>query len=319
MSKLGGSRGLVTGGLGFIGSHLVQALLRQGWTVTIYDNFDDFYSGKEENLEAIKATGEEFRVEQGDILDYTKLSQVVKGNDVVFHLAAQAGIRYCNRYPLKANSVNIEGTLNALMASREQGIQKLVYASSSSIFGNPLYMPIDENHPTVPNSPYGVSKLAAEQYVKVFGKVYGMSACCLRYFSVYGPRGRPDQVIYAFADRASKGTSPEIFGSGEQTRDFTFVSDIVDATILAMEKDESSGEVFNIGHGSRITVNELARKVISGLGKDLEPIYREESKGDFSDTQADNAKARKLLGWDPKVSLDDGLQQFLEWFAAKYR
>jgi len=309
----------VTGGAGFIGTHLVMGLLSSGAIVLIYDNFYEFYPGKEDNLGAIQSLGVPFTLEKGDILEEEKLSSAVKRSDVIFHLAGQAGVRYCNQFPLKANSVNVTGTLNILRAAKENRIEKLVFASSSSIYGDPVYLPMDENHPTGPNSPYGVSKLAAEQYVRVFSKIYGINTCCLRYFSVYGPRGRPDQVIYAFAEKIAKGISPEIFGDGEQTRDFTFVSDVVEATLLAMEKDESSGQVFNIGCGSRVTIKELAQMVITGLGKEgtIAPVYKEKSRGDFPDTLANNEKAKKLLGWAPKVSLKEGLEQFLQWFSSK--
>lgn len=311
---------LVTGGLGFIGSHLVQRLLFLGARITVYDNFDEFYPGKEDNLREIRSAGHEFKLEEGDVRDYAHLSSTVKGQDLIFHLAAQAGVRYCNQFPVKANSVNVNGTLNVLAAAREHGIKKMVYASSSSVYGDPVYLPLDEEHPTNPNSPYGASKLAAEHYVRVSSRVYGISAASLRYFSVYGPRGRPDQVVYSFAKRIKEGRHPEIFGDGEQTRDFTFVSDIVDATILAMEKDESNGQVFNIGDGSRVTINQLADMIIEGMGKKsagVEPVHREKSKGDFPDTEANNQKAKKLLSWNPKVSLSEGLELFLDWFRSK--
>lgn len=314
---------LVTGGLGFIGSHLVQRLLENECKISIYDNYDDFYPGKEENARIIQSDAKEKKTDieiiKGDIRDQAKLSESIRGCDGVFHLAAQAGIRYCNQDPLKANMVNVNGTINVLLAAKESGVKKTVCASSSSIFGDPRYLPIDEGHPTSPNSPYGVSKLAAEQYCSVFSKIYGMNIVSLRYFSVYGPRGRPDQVIYAFADKIAKGTSPVIFGDGEQTRDFTFISDVVDATLLAMERDVPSGEAFNIGHGSRITINQLVEKVISRMSKkgSVTPKYEEKSKGDFPDTEANNQKAIKLLGWNPRVDVDEGLDAFLEWFLKK--
>ena len=249
------SRVLVTGGVGFIGSHLVERLLESGCReLTVYDNFDDFYPGKEENAKMLQSKGKSnsFKLVRGDINDKDSLSAAVKHSDVIFHLAGQAGIRYCNAMPLKANRVNVDGTLNVLMAAKEHGIKKIVYASSSSIFGDPVYLPIDEKHPTNPNSPYGVSKLAAEQYCRVFSKVYGMNVICLRYFSVYGPRGRPDQAIYAFAENIARGKQPVIFGDGEQTRDFTFVSDVVDATILAMEREEEVKRGGGIQHRTRL-------------------------------------------------------------------
>ena len=322
MKKLEDSAILVTGGLGFIGSHLVQKLLKRGCRdITVFDNYDDFYPGKEENAGILDHLADDMglklKIIRGDILDYTSLSSAMNQKELAFHMAAQAGVRYCNVLPLKANKVNVEGTLNVLTAAKELGTKKLVYASSSSIFGDPIYLPIDEKHPTDPNSPYGVSKLAGEQYCKVFSKVYGLNVSCLRYFSVYGPRGRPDQVVYAFAEKIANSEAPVIFGSGEQTRDFTFVSDVVDATVLAMEREIKSGEVFNIGHGSRITINQLVEKIADKMGKSpgsVKPIYQETSKGDFPDTEANYQKAKEFLGWNPTVKVDDGLRIFFDWF-----
>lgn len=327
MQRLQDSSILVTGGIGFIGSHLVQKLLEDGCSdVTVYDNFDDFYPGKEENAKLLVQKASELGVKlkliRGDILDYPMLSSAIHGSEYVFHLAAQAGIRYCNVLPLKANKVNVDGTLNVLTAAKENGTKKLVYASSSSIFGNPVYLPIDEKHPTDPSSPYGVSKLAGEQYCKVFSKIYGMNILCLRYFSVYGPRGRPDQVVYAFAEKIASGKQPTIFGDGEQTRDFTFVSDVVDATFLAMKTEVRGSEVFNIGHGSRITINQLIEKIVANMGKapgSVYPIHEETSKGDFPDTEANFEKAKEVLGWNPRVSVDDGLKLFFDWFLSETR
>ncbi|MEM2945564.1 MAG: NAD-dependent epimerase/dehydratase family protein, partial [Thermoproteota archaeon] len=200
MVDLAGKRVLVTGGAGFIGSHLVDILIEKGCEVVVLDNFDDFYSGKERNI--VRHIGnEKFHLIRGDILNYDLLFHVMKGVEVVFHEAAQAGIRYCNLNPVKAHRVNVEGTLNVLLASREQKVKRIVYASSSSIFGKTSSMPINEEYPTNPSSPYGATKLAGEKYCLSFHDVYGIDVVCLRYFSVYGPRGRPDQVIYSMAYR----------------------------------------------------------------------------------------------------------------------
>ena len=315
MLDLSGSKVLVTGGAGFIGSHLSEKLLSIGCEVTVIDHFDSFYPGKEKNAELLSKS-KRFGLVRGDILDSNALSSAMKGTDVVFHLAGQAGVRYCNDHPLKANSINVDGTMSVLMAARGHNVKKLVYASSSSIYGDPIRLPIDEEHPTHPNSPYGVSKLAAEQYCLAFTKVYGLNTTCLRYFSVYGPRGRPDQVIYAFAEKLAQNKAPLIFGDGTYSRDFTFVSDVVNGTILSAEREASSGQAFNIGFGRRITMNDLLRKILVAMdleGK-IEPIYSENSKGDFPHTEAENTKARELLGWKPEVELDEGLKRFLEWF-----
>jgi UDP-glucose 4-epimerase len=251
----------------------------------------------------------------GDILDYPRLASTLKGVDVVFHEAAQCGVRYSIDKPEKTNKVNVDGTLNVLMAAKQQKIKKIVFASSSGIFGKPLYIPMDEEHPTNPDSPYGVSKLAAEKYCRSFNEVFGMNIVCLRYFSVYGPRGRPDQVIYAFASAILNGKSPIIYGDGNQTRDFTFVSDVVDATILAAEQENINGEVFNIGYGKEISINEVFNRIAAELGKkgEVVPKYLESYKGEFPRTLSDNRKAEKLLGWKPKIDFNDGVQMFVNW------
>jgi len=313
--ELRNKRVLVTGGAGFIGSHLVDKLLELNNEVIVYDNFDDFYAGKEQNIQH-NLQDERFKLIREDILNYETLTSAMKGVDVVFHEGAQCGIRYCIKNPQKAHKVNVTGTLNVLMAAKQTRVEKIIFASSSGIFGIPCYMPIDEKHPTNPNSPYGVTKLAAEKYCLAFHEVYEMNVVSLRYFSVYGPRGRPDQVIYAFTAAITKNGSPIIYGDGTQTRDFTYVSDVVEATILAAECDEASGEIFNIGYGEEISVNKVATMVITKLKKksEIQPTYKDTYKGEFPRTLADNAKARMILGWKPRVELDEGLGLFINWF-----
>jgi UDP-glucose 4-epimerase len=308
-------RVLVTGGAGFIGSHLVDRLLETKNTVIVYDNFDDFYEGKDQNIQH-NLGNERFRLVTGDILNYEVLASAMKGVDTVFHKAAQCGVRYSIRNPEKAHNVNVTGTLNVLMAAKQTGVRKVVFASSSGIFGTPCYVPMDEKHPTNPNSPYGATKLAAEKYCLSFHKVYGLDVVCLRYFSVHGPRGRPDQVIHAFASAIAAGKSPVIYGDGTQTRDFTFVSDVVEATILAAEHDGLAGQIFNIGYGREFTVNDVFSSIVDKLGKkdEIQPVYEKTYKGEFPRTLADNTKARRVLGWKPKVELDRGLDVFIEWF-----
>jgi nucleoside-diphosphate-sugar epimerase len=208
-----GARVLVTGGAGFIGSHLTESLLDMGATVTVYDKFDQFYAGKEANLSGV-SDRETFRLVKGDILDLEKLDSAMSGVEVVFHLAGQAGIGYSIEHPEQVNATNVNGTLNVLSLARKHDVKRVVNASSSSIFGEPKYLPIDEEHPTNPTSPYGVSKLAAEQYGRVFNRVYGLYVVSLRYFSVYGPRGRPDQVVHRFTKSLAEGRPPVIQGDG---------------------------------------------------------------------------------------------------------
>jgi len=308
-------RVLITGGAGFIGSHLVDKLLNRKNTVVVYDNFDKFYSGKEQNIKH-HLKDKRFKLVRNDILNFDALSSVMKRVDVVFHEAAQCGVRYCIKNPEKANRVNVNGTLNVLMAAKQANVKKIVFASSSSIFGIPHYVPMDEDHPTNPNSPYGVSKLAAEKYCVAFHEVYGLNVVSLRYFSVYGPRGRPDQVIYIFTSAITKKERPLIYGDGEQTRDFTFVSDVVEATILAAECEDVGGEVFNIGYGKEYTINQVFNMVAERLEKkgEIQPMYTKTYKGEFPRTFADNSKAQKVLRWKPSVPLDKGLDIFIKWY-----
>ncbi len=310
--NLANSKVLITGGAGFVGSHLADKLVEMGTQVVVIDNFDEFYSGKEFNINH-NLKRENYKLVKGDILNFVQLSKAMKGVDIVFHQAAQAGLRYCNLNPMKAHNVNVTGTINVLTAAKQNRVKRVIYASSSSIFGVPQYIPIDEKHITNPSSPYGATKLAAEKYCVAFNNVYNLGTVCLRYFSVYGPRGRPDQVFYRFADRLLNGEAPLIFGDGNQTRDFTYISDVVDANILAAEVNEANGEVFNIGFGSELSIKDAAKNVIERLEMSFEPIYCETYKGDFPRTQADNSYARKILDWRPKIDVKEGLNRFTKW------
>lgn len=309
-----GENVLVTGGAGFIGSHLVESLLRMGSIVTVYDNFDDFYTGKEANLNQVK-DNPKFALVKGSILDYGRLSAAIKGKKIVFHLAAQAGIRYCIRNPMKANEVNATGTMNVLLASKENEVKKVVNASSSSIYGNPVKVPIGEEHPLYPTSAYGASKLAAEKYCYSFFHTYNLPVTSLRYFSVYGPRGRPDQVLYSFAKNVSEGSAPVIYGDGHQSRDFTYVSDIVSGTVMAAMADGSVGESFNLGFGEEFSIAEAARQVLRHFGSSLSPKFEPAYRGDFQRTLCRNEKARRILSWTPRVGFQEGLDLFLDWYS----
>ena len=314
--ELDGAKVLITGGAGFIGSHLADRLLERASLVIVYDNFDDFYAGKEGNV-AHNLGNPKYRLVRADILDYDTLLRVAREVDVIFHEAAQPGVRFSLEDPAKTNRVNVEGTLNVLMAAKQAGVRKVVYASSSSVYGPPKYVPMDEDHPKRPTSPYAVSKLVAEEYCRVFSEVYGLEVVSLRYFSVYGPRQRPDQAVRAFAERLARGEPPVIYGDGSQTRDFTYVDDVVEATIRAAEVDGLGGEVINVGFGREVSVNELVKMLIDLMEVDVEPTYKPAYRGDFPRTFADNSKARRLLGWEPKVGLEEGLRRFIEWFKAR--
>ena len=305
---------LVTGGAGFIGSHLVEGLLRLGASVTAYDNFDDFYPGKESNLASATAN-RRFRLVRGSILDTSDLSAVAKGKTVVFHLAAQAGIRYCIAHPEKADLVNARGTLNVLMAAKASGVKRFINASSSSVYGDPVKIPIGEEHPLYPTSLYGATKLAGEKYCYSFHRTYGLPVVSLRYFSVYGPRGRPDMILYSVAEKLRNGVPPVIYGTGLQTRDFTNVADIVSGTLLAAMNDDAVGESFNLGYGEEFSILAATRTIAKRLGSDISPKFEPAYGGDFPRTLCQNAKARRLLGWAPHVPFDKGLDDFLDWFA----
>jgi UDP-glucose 4-epimerase len=311
--ELSGKNVLVTGGAGFIGSHVVESLLQLGARVTVFDNFDDFYDGKEENLRNF-LSNPRLRVVRGTILDSRALGAVTQGADIVIHEAAQAGVRYCNSNPKKASNVNVTGTLNVLLAAKEHRVKKVVYASSSSVYGMPVKVPMDEEHPQYPTNPYGASKLAAERYCLAFHTTYGLDVVCLRYFSVYGPRGRPDQVLYSFANSVSRNNPPTILGSLSTSRDFTYVSDIVSATILSAMNDEVNSHVINVGYGKEIRILDAARDIIRYFERDMEPLHSEAYAGDFPRTLCSNQKALRLLGWKPAVRFDDGLRRFLDWF-----
>jgi len=312
--EISGKKVFVTGGAGFIGSHLVDSLLRLGGDVTVFDNFDDFYDGKEQNIEG-HLGDPRFHVVRGTILDFEALSRSMKGNKLVFHLAAQPGIRYCLTNPLKASDVNVTGTLNVLLASENLGVEKIIHASSSSIYGNVARVPIPEACPLNPTSIYGATKLAAEKYCLAYHQTSGLPITCLRYFSVYGPRGRPDQVLFSMAERAAAGGAPVIYGDGKQSRDFTYISDIISGTILAALRDDSIGQVFNLGYGAEFSISEAAERINEYFRNQQEPVHKPAYGGDFSRTLCDNQKARHQLGWSPKVSFTAGLDQFLEWYS----
>jgi UDP-glucose 4-epimerase len=304
---------MVTGGAGFIGSHLVERLLEDGHNVICYDNLDDWYSGKRSNVERA-LENPRFEVRENSILDIDALKSALEGVEVVFHEAAQPGIPVSVKNPLKTFTVNVNGTLNVLLASLDTGVKKVVYASSSSVYGNGVPRPTPEDCETRPISPYGISKLVTEGLCEAIGEMHGLRTIGMRYFTVFGPRQRPDMAIRKFAGLMSSGKPVVIFGDGDQTRDFTFVSDVVDANVRAMESSGADGEILNIGRGSSVTVNEVVSKMKEHFPDAPEPIHEAAKEEDVDHTLADNSKARNLLGWEPKVSFDDGLGTFVNWF-----
>lgn len=306
---------LITGGAGFIGSHIADALLSLGNYVVCMDNFDNYYNPefKWNNIER-NLGKENYVLVEGDIRDVNLLRKVIQENsiDYILHNAAQAGVRISVKNPAKPHEVNATGTLNILMASLDSSVKKVINASSSSVYGKVKYLPFDEEHPKQPVSPYGISKLSAEQYCSVFHEIYGLKTTTLRYFTVYGPRMRPDLAISIFTKQALNNESIEIFGTGEKTRDFTYISDVIDANIQALGKGD--GEVYNIGSGNRISVNQLANKIIAITNSESNIIYTDSQKGDAEHTWASVDKARNELGWSPKVGIDDGLAKYIEWW-----
>lgn len=323
---------LVTGGAGFIGSHLAEELARRGYHVII---FDDLSTGKMENIKTLinssrispnpvnsknstnsmnsMTQGVDFI--EGSITKLPLLQEIFQGVDYVFHLAAIPSVPRSIENPLASHEVNTTGTLNVLLAARDNSVKKVIYASSSSVYGDIPTLPKKEDLPPNPQSPYAVSKLCSEYYCQAFYQVYGLPTVCLRYFNVYGPRQDPNSpyaaVIPIFIKRLSEGNPPTVFGDGEQSRDFTFVKDAVEATILAAESDATG--VFNIGTGQRVTINNLARLVTKLTGKDIKPIYQEPRPGDIRHSLADISKAKEF-GYNPRYSLEEGLRQTITSF-----
>jgi len=304
-------RVLVTGGAGFIGSHLVDGLMSEGFDVVV---LDDLSSGRRENL-SVHFGKSNFCLVEGDVRNKADAKKALDGVDVVFHLAAIASIDLSVENPLLVNEVNVGGTLNVLRESLKAGVRRFVYASSCVVYGESVNLPINEEHPTKPTSPYGVSKLAAEHYCRVFYEVCGLETVCLRFFNVYGSRqviGPYSGVIMKFIDKLKHGKNPIIYGDGEQTRDFVFVEDVVDACLRAIRCRNCVGEMINVGSGVETTVNRLADVLIELFGaRDVKPVYAKPKAGDIRRSYADLSKTEILLGYKPKTSLREGLSMLL--------
>lgn len=307
----------MTGGAGFIGSHIADALLHEGHSVTILDNFS------EPGCQVIEPAGNKGRlvVIRGDIADVPLLEKTFEGADGIFHEAAISSVPRSVSDPLKTNTTNITGTLNVLLAAKDTGVKKIVFASSSAVYGNEPTLPKREDLLPNPESPYAVSKLTAESYCSVFSKIYSVQSVCLRYFNVYGPRQNPSSdyaaVIPRFITRILDNSPPTIYGNGKQTRDFIYVKDVARANISAMQSHVQG--TFNIASGIRISIQELALLISEISGKKINPVYEKERKGDILDSYADITLAEKTFGFRPAYSLKQGLEETMQWYETERR
>ena len=309
------SKVLVTGGAGFIGSNLADELIRQGAKVVIIDNF---VTGFRENLEEIKG---DFEFVEGDLNDDDKLKKAVENVEIIFHEAALPSVPRSVENPLETHNACVNATFNLLLKARDSGVKRLVYAASSSAYGNQETLPKVETMSPDPLSPYAAAKLMCEYYCKVFSSVYQLETFSLRYFNVFGPRQNPSSmysgVISRFVDALMKDTPPIIYGDGETSRDFTYIANVVDANIKAAQTTEGIGEVLNVANGERISLNELLEVLKKITGKEnVEAEYQPERKGDVKHSQADNNRAKEWIGYEKLVGLEEGLRNTIEWWKA---
>jgi nucleoside-diphosphate-sugar epimerase len=304
------ARVLVTGGAGFIGSNLVRALLERGDDVRVLDNFS---TGNRANLESL-----DVEIVEGELRSYERVHNAVRGTEVVYHLGALGSVPRSVQDPLTSSAVNVEGTLNVLLAARDEGVRRVVFSSSASVYGSRLQLPAAEDTPPDPISPYGVAKLAAERYCISFSRVYeSFESVVLRYFNVFGPRQSPFSQYAAgvplFITAIAGGRPITVYGDGEQSRDFTFVGNVVDATMRAGEADGASGEIFNVAAGSPASVNTVADTIGEILGKPVEKRFVAPRPGDIRNSWADLSKAEKILGFRPAVGLEAGLRETIAY------
>ncbi len=303
-------RALVTGGAGFIGSHLVDRLLADGWQVRV---IDDFSSGREQNLEL---AGDRIELVRADFTEPEVADAAVDGVEVVFHQGAVPSVPRSVAEPLRTNRANVDGTLQLLESARRAGVRRLVYAASSSAYGDTEVLPKIETMPAQPRSPYALQKYAGEVYCRLYCELYGLETVALRYFNVFGPRQNPKSqyaaVIPLFATACLRGEAPTIHGDGEQTRDFTFVADAVEANVLAADAPKAAGHVMNVAQGRQTSLNQLLARIQEIAGSAVEPVHGPARPGDVRDSLADLARARELLGYEPRTSLDEGLRRTIE-------
>jgi UDP-N-acetylglucosamine/UDP-N-acetyl-alpha-D-glucosaminouronate 4-epimerase len=307
------TRVLVTGGGGFIGSNLVRGLLEQGEEVRVLDNFS---TGNRANLEGLDVD-----IVEGELRSYERVHNAVRGTEIVYHLGALGSVPRSVQDPLTSSAVNVEGTLNVLLAARDEGVRRVVFSSSSSVYGNSGELPRTEAMPPDPISPYGVAKLAAERYCVSFSRVYhGFETVVLRYFNVFGERQSPFSqyaaVVPLFVTAIAEGRPVTIFGDGEQSRDFTYVANVVDATMRAGTAENTSGQIFNVAAGAPGSVNLLADTIGRILDKPVDKRYAEPRAGDVRDSWADVGAARDVLGYTATVGLEEGLSRTIAFLGA---
>ena len=303
---------LVTGGAGFIGSHIVERLRSRGDAVRIAD---DFSSGRRENVPA------GVDVVEGDLADPAVAKKAVAGCEFVIHQAAIPSVPRSVNDPVRSHRANVDGTLNVLIAARDAGAKRVVFAGSSSVYGDAAVLPKREDMRPAPLSPYALQKLVGEQYCQMFTRLYGLETVVTRYFNVFGPRQQPGSpysgVISLFIEALAEGRAPKLHGDGKQTRDFTFVGDVVTGVLRCCEAPNVAGEVINVAAGGRISLLELIRSLQMILGTNVTPEFGPTREGDVRDSQADIGKARKLLGFAPTVPFDEGLRQTVAWYQTR--
>lgn len=307
-------RYLVTGGAGFIGSNTVDELVRRGYSVVV---LDDLSSGKEDNLADVR---NKITFIKGSVTDIETVRKAMHEADYVLHLAARTSVPRSVKDPIETNRINIDGTLNVLVAARDAKVKRIVFAASSSAYGETPTLPKVESMMPSPISPYGVTKFVGELYARTFGRCYGLENVSLRYFNIFGPRQDPSSpysgVLAKFCTCFLEQTQPVVFGDGEQSRDFTFVDNAVQANLLACEAPNVSGRTFNVGTGGRFTLNQTLQLLAKISGNTLEAKYDSPREGDIRDSQADINQAREFLGYNPLVSFEDGLARTFAWYQA---